>query len=282
MTSAVVRFASITVSGFTVPSVAGASGEPAALDAAALALAAHRTADARSALAALTRAEASSWRARRLAVVATEESGDHAAAVSRLAASLTASPSARPSTTELAILVRARDGQFAPVVHDALGARVAPVLHAAWATVAYHDLDEPRVRMGLIRDLAALPSATRTTAAATLSLHGYLGEALLAAGRPDDGRRALVDALALVPADMTAASPALRDHAASIAILLAVDAATRSDTAAARAWGLRAVALSDVPEHVADRLLQHSATAALATDPAWSQIVALGRKLSTP
>jgi len=282
MTSAVLRFASITVSGFTVPSVASTEGVPAALDAAALALAAHRTGDARHALASLTHAEASSWRARRLAIVATEESGDHAAAVARLAAALTASPAARPSTIELALLVRARDGQFAPLVREALGARVAPVLHAAWATVAYHDLDEPRVRMGLIRDLGELPSATPATAAATLSLHGYLGEALLAAGRPDDARRALVDALALVPADVSTASPALRDHAARIAVLLAIDAATRNDAAAARAWGQRGAALSDVPEHVADRLLQHPATAALAADPAWSRIVALGRKLSTP
>ncbi|MBZ0237344.1 MAG: hypothetical protein K8M05_33810, partial [Deltaproteobacteria bacterium] len=60
------------------------------------------------------------------------------------------------------------------------------------------------------------------------------------------------------------------------------DAATRNDAAAARAWGLRALELSDVPEHVADRLLQHPATAALAADPSWTRIVALGRTLSTP
>jgi hypothetical protein len=214
-------------------------------------------------------------------MIAAEESGDHAGAISRLGAAVNGPSAARPSTRELAALVRARDGQFAPVVRAVVGPRVAPVLQAAWETVAHHDLDEPRVRMGVIRDLADLPPSTAATAAATLSLDGYLGEALLAAGRPDDGRRALTDALALFPADGVA-SPELRDRAARIAVLLAVDAATRNDTAAARTWGLRAIEVSDVPELIADRLLQHPATAALATDPAWSGIVALGRKLSAP
>jgi hypothetical protein len=276
MTSGAVRFAGITISGFTVPAPAT---DPAVLDAASLALAAHRPADARSALANLRGAEAASWPARRLAIVAAEESGDRAGAVSRLAAAMSAPPAARPSVEDLAILVRARDSQFAPVVRAALGARVAPVLHAAWQIVAFHDMDEPRVRMALIRDLSDLPPATAATATATLSLDGYLGEALLAVGRPDDGRRKLTDALALLPAQVP---PDTRDRAARIAVLLAVDAATRNDIAAARTWGLRAVEISDVPELIADRLLSHPATAALASDPAWSGIVALGRRLSTP
>jgi hypothetical protein len=281
MTSAVMHFASITISGFTVPTLPGAA-DPGVLDAIALALATHRPGDARTALATLSRAEAVTWPARRLAIIAAAETGDHMGAVSRLSAALGAAPPARPSATDLAILVRARDGQFAPVVRAAMGARVAPVLHAAWATVAFHDLDEPRVRMGLIRDLADLPAPSASTAAATLSLDGFLGEALLAAGRPDDGRRALTDALALFPASAALAPPDIRDHAARIAVALAVDAATRNELAAARAWGLRAIAVSDVPELIADRLLQHPATAALAADPAWSGIVALGRKLATP
>jgi hypothetical protein len=278
MTSGVVRFASITVSGFTVP----AGGEPGALDAASLALAAHRPSDARAALATLSPTEAAQWPARRLATIAAEESGDRAEAIARLDAAVKAPPAARPRTRDLAILVRARDGQFAPLVRHAMGDRIAPVLQDAWETVAFHNLDEPRVRMGLIRDLAGLPAPSPTTAAATLSLDGYLGEALLAAGRPDDGRRALTDALALLPPDPATAPIELRDRAARIAVLLAVDAATRNDLAAARSWGLRAVEYSDVPELVADRLLQHPATAALASDPAWTHIVALGRKLAVP
>jgi hypothetical protein len=278
MTSGAVRFAAITISGFNVPTL---TTEPGALEAAALALAGHRPSDARTALAELSRADAATWPARRLAMIAAEESGDRAGAIARLSAAVNGPAAARPSTQDLAILVRARDGQFAPIVRAALGARVAPVLQAAWDTVAFHDLDEPRVRMGVIRDLADLPPPTAATAAATLSLEGYLGEALLAAGRPDDGRRALTDALALFPASGVA-PPELRDRAARIAVLLAVDAATRNDTVAARSWGLRAVEVSDVPELIADRLLQHPATAALAADPAWSGIVALGRRLSVP
>ncbi len=278
MTSAVVRFRSITISGFTVatPGASAGSTAEAAIDAAALALAAHRPADARAALATLSPAAAAAWNARRLAVIAAEASGDRAGAVARLSSALGGPLASRPTTDQLAVLVRAGDGQFAPLVRAALGARMAPVLHAAWATVAAHDLDEPRVRTALIRDLSDLPAPSPATAAATLSLGGYVGEILLASGRPDDARRALADALGHLRAD---AAPETRDRAARIAVLLAVEAATRNDAASARTWGLRALEVSDVPELVADRLLQHPATAALATDPAWTPIVALGRTL---
>jgi hypothetical protein len=72
------------------------------------------------------------------------------------------------------------------------------------------------------------------------------------------------------------------DRAARVAILLAIDAATRGDRDAARGWGLRALAVSEVPELAADRLLRHPATAALAGDPAWARVRALGRTLATP
>ncbi len=279
MTSASVRFASITISGFAAATPGTPSAGDAAIDDAALALAGHRPVHARAALAALPRPVATTWRARRLAILAAEMAGDRNGAVAHLAAALVAAAPQRPIDAQLAILIRARDGQFAPLVRAALGGRIAPALHAAWANVAAHDLDEPRVRTALIRDLADLLSPTPTTAAATLALGGFLGEALLAAGRPDDGRRALTDALGRLPAD---AAPEVRDRAARIAVLLAIDAATNGDAASARAWGLRALDLGEPPELVADRLLRHPATAALASDPAWARVVAIGRTLAAP
>jgi hypothetical protein len=199
--------------------------------------------------------------------------------VAALETALAAPPVERPSSAQVAELVRTRDGQFTPVVRAALGSRVAPVLEAAWAIVAHHDLDEPRVRTAIVRDLSALPPPTTTTAAARLDLGGYLGEALLDDGRPDDARRALtdaVDALALLPDP----SPESRERAERIYHLLAVEAATRGDHDAARIWGLRSLEVASFPELAADQLLQHPATRALAGDPSWARVVALGRPLT--
>ena len=134
------------------------------------------------------------------------------------------------------------------------------------------------MRTALIRDLDGLPPSTPATRDPTLSLLGHLGEALLGAGRPDVARRALTDALALVPA---AASPALRDRAERIAYLLATDAAARGDEPAARRWALASIELSNYPEVAADAVLLDAGLRALAAGPGWERVVRLGRALAT-
>jgi hypothetical protein len=142
--------------------------------------------------------------------------------------------------------------------------------------VAHHDLDQPRVRMALIRDLDGLPRARPDTADATLSLLGYLGEALLAAGRPGDGRRALELAFTHYRA---AAPPWIHERAELIARLLAVDAVRRGDGEAARAWALRSLEVADHPELAADDLLLDPTTQGLAGDPGLERVRQLGRSL---
>src|SRR5262249_60417519 len=113
------------------------------LQAAAVALATHRAAEARALLAELDRSAAATWPARRLAAIAAEELGDRRAAIAALDG-----PGA--PLGELAALARARDGQFAPLLRAALGRRSALVLDAAWSTTAHHNLDQPRIRNTLI------------------------------------------------------------------------------------------------------------------------------------
>ena len=269
LTSATAQLASIVVAGVTP-----AAASPGPLDAAALALAGHRADEARALLAKVEPALAATWPARRLAVMALDEAGHPGAAADALRAALAAPAAVRPSLRELALLVRVRDGQFAPVVRAALRRRVALVLAEAWSIVAAHDLHEPRVRTALIRDLAGLPAASDDTRDATLSLLGFEGEALLAAGRPDDGRRALIDALRLFH---DRAAPAVHDRAERIAYLLAVDAAARGDVADAERWARRSLDVSNQPELAADMLLLRPETRRLAAGPGWERVRALGR-----
>lgn len=276
MTEANVRFAAIVVGGFELAPTA-----PDPLDRAALALANHRPTDARAALDITPRDRLRAWPARRLVAIAADESGDRVAATAAVAAAMAAPPSERPSPADLATLWRARDGQFTPVVRAALGPRIAHILEAAWATVAHHDLDEARVRTALIRDVSALPASGPATAAARVDLDGYLGEALLDEGRPDDARRTLADAFATYTRILDP-PPRLRDRAERICLLLSIVAATRGDATTALTWGLRALSVSSHPELAADSLLLHPATRALASDPTWSRVVELGRTLAEP
>jgi|GEM_PF-2409062 len=274
MTSATARITSIELAGAAV-----VAAPATLLDEAAVALANHRAHDASALLARLDRATAASWPAIRLAVIAAGELGDRRAAAAALAASRGGPVAARPTLRELASLARARDGQFMPIVRAGFGARAAILLDAAWSSTAHHELVQPRVRAALLRDLDDLPPTTPATVAPTVSLLGYLGEAMLAAGRPDEARRSLSQALALVP---PSADVELRDRGERIAYLLAADAAARGDEPAALRWALASLDLSNYPEAAADRLLLDPAVRALAHGPGWERVPLLGRTLAPP
>jgi hypothetical protein len=260
LTSAAARVSRIEVSGFGLDVAAADTADDAAL-----ALANHRPADALALLGA-----ARDWPSARLHAVALDETGDRRAATRVLARAVRAGDA---PTRDLARLLRARDGQLAPIVRAAYGDRVALVLHDAWTAVAAHDLDEPRVRTAIIADLADLPAATAATAPATLSLRSFRGEALVAAGRPDEARRELTDALAIDPGP--SAAPDIRERAERAALLLAIDASARGDAPAAARWGQRAIDASGHPELTVDQLLLAPSTRG-ALDPT---LRTLGREL---
>src|SRR5262249_39728280 len=178
---------------------------------------------------------------------------------------------------ELAARGRARDGQFAPLLRAALGRRSALVLDAAWSTTAHHNLDQPRIRNTLSGALADLPPATAETRDATMSLLAFRGEALFAVGRPEEARRALADALALVH---PRASSDARGRSERAAVLLAIDSAARGDEAAARRLSITALDVAEQPELAADLLLLDPGIRALAGGPGWERIRALGRPVA--
>jgi hypothetical protein len=271
MSSMVMQVSSIEVAG-AMPDPA----PPSALDAVALALANHEAAKARTLLRATPRDDLTTWEGRRLTVIAADEVGDRRAATAALTAALTETSSRRASLRDVASLARARDGQFLPILRSAFGSRMALLLAEAWETAAYQNLDEPRVRAALLRDLDNLPRASAETRDATKSLLGYYGEALLESGRPDDARRVLLEAIAL--ARPPGADALDRDE--RIAFLLAVEAAARGDERAARRWAFRSLELSRYPEYTADQLLLDPRTRAFTSSPGWERVRALGRDLA--
>jgi hypothetical protein len=158
-------------------------------------------------------------------------------------------------------------------VRAVVGARLAPVLEAAWA--GCDCVDDPRVRAAVVRDLAALPDPTPATREATMTMLEMYGGALLAIGRPDEGRRALLRAIELArPHD----SPGAEDAVTASAIQLAIEAAQRRDSDEALRWATRALERTPTPELAADRLLLDPDVAVLAVAPSWLPI----RSLTSP
>jgi hypothetical protein len=248
----------------------------AGLAAAALALAHHRTRDVELALAALPAAQRATWAARRIAALAALTDGDDAGAAAELRAALGGPAGERPSRHQLAQLVRARDERFVPVLRDTLGRAAAAVIEAALTQVARHDLDEPRVQGELIRaGLGVSPAGDE----AAIRLLGHHGEALLGAGRTEDGRRALEQVMAAARADH---GPTTREQTAHSALLLAGEAAVRGDRASARTWVQRALALAPYPEQIADQVLLVPALAPPPDEPGWDDVHRLGRRLDEP
>jgi hypothetical protein len=247
VTSATARLAAVSASGFTVD-----PAPPSPLDDAARALAGHQPAEALAVLDRQGRAAQASWPARRLRAIALDETGDPAAAVALLEGEVRAAATVPSILRDLAVLCRARDEELAPMIRAAFGADVARVLDEAWRQAATHDLDEPRIRAAVMRELDDLPAATAATREPTALLLSYRGEALIGAGRLDEARRVLAAALELA-GDPPA--PTVRDRAEAAARLLAIDAAARGDLPAAHRWGQRSIEVASHPELAADMLL---------------------------
>ena len=262
MTAAAARISTIEVTGFTPGAVAA---DPRAR--AAFALAEHRAGDALGALAALTGADRTAWATRALEVLALDELGDRPRAIALIR-------DAVPPTPELARLLRVREGQLAPVIRAALGRRVAPALLEAWSRTIEHDLHEPRVLTATLRDLDDLPAPTAATRDSTLALLWYRGQALFLAGRPDEGRRTILAALALARPDLP---DPLRQMVEMGAHRLAADAVARGDHDAAERWAAQAIDVAPYPELAADQLLLDPVTRPLAAAPGGARITTLGR-----
>jgi len=264
MTSAAVRITALEVTGLTAGDV---PSDPASR--AARALAEHRPDDALAALREIRGAAATRWPLRRIQIAALDATGARRRAIARLRA-------ARPSDDDLAVLLRAREGELAPVVRVAAGRRLAAVLHRAWAMAIVHDLSGPRMVVAT-RDLDGLPLPDAATRDVTVGLLSLRGHALLLAGRADEARRVLAAAVA---ADRGTGDPDLRMLAEDAVLLLAVDAARRGRLDEADDWAARALAVSAQPELMADRLLLDPVTRPLASRPAGARIAELGRELA--
>jgi predicted Ser/Thr protein kinase len=266
LTSATARISSIEVTGFAT------DDEPASdpISRASFALAEHRAADALTILGELARTESTSWRARRATVLALDETGQRPRAIAVLG-------SAHASTQELAILMRAREGQLAPLVRTTLGRGVAPVLQAAWHITAYTDRAQVRVVTKILDELDRLPPADATTSAATLVLGYVRGEALFSVGRTEEARRVLLAAFELHRSARVGGR--LPEEASRIAVRLASDAAGRGDLDGAEQWAARAFEVTAVPTEIADALLLDPSARLLLDRPIGAKIRELGRDL---